>query len=125
MQHIYVIRYILSLCLLLLPLHAMADEIGERLLDEADSLYALQQYDAAGEAAQKALSRCKGGELEADCLNLLAIIHVRKGEFDKAVTYAKQCYALDEKSGDPDAMSSSLNTLAGIYMSMRQPQEAE
>ena len=46
-------------------------------------------------------------------------------EFDKAVTYAKQCYALDEKSGDPDAMSSSLNTLAGIYMSMRQPQEAE
>ena len=125
MQHIYVIRYILSLCLLLLPLHAMADEIAERLLDEADSLYALQQYDAAGEAAQKALSRCKGGELEADCLNLLAIIHVRKGEFDKAVTYAKQCYALDEKSGDPDAMSSSLNTLAGIYMSMRQPQEAE
>ena len=125
MQHIYVIRYILSLCLLLLPLHAMADEIAERLLDEADSLYALQQYDAAGEAAQKALSRCKGGEQEADCLNLLAIIHVRKGEFDKAVTYAKQCYALDEKSGDPDVMSSSLNTLAGIYMSMRQPQEAE
>ena len=77
MQHIYVIRYILSLCLLLLPLHAMADEIGERLLDEADSLYALQQYDAAGEAAQKALSRCKGGEQEADCLNLLAIMEGR------------------------------------------------
>ena len=28
-------------------------------------------------------------------------------------------------SGDPDAISSSLNTLAGIYMSMRQPGEAE
>ena len=102
MQQIYVIRCILSF-FLLLPLHALADNQGEKLLDEADSLYALQQYDAAGEAAQNALSRCKDGELEADCLNLLAIIHVRKGEFDKAVTYAKQCYALDEKSGDPDA----------------------
>ena len=58
MQHIYVIRYILSLCLLLLPLHAMADEMGEKLLDEADSLYALQQYDAASQTAQKALSHC-------------------------------------------------------------------
>ena len=112
------------LCLLL-PLHAQADDFGERLLDDADSLYALQQYDAAQQAAQQALSRCKGSELEADCLNLLAIIHIRKGEFNKAVTYAKQCYVLDEKSGDPDAMSSSLNTLAGIYMSLRQPQEAE
>ena len=123
MQHI-VIRFILSVCLFL-PLSALADNTGEQLLDEADSLYALQQYDAALQAAQAALSHCKHGELESDCLNLLAIIHVRKGEFDKAVTYAKQCYALDEKSGDPDVMSSSLNTLAGIYMSMRQPQEAE
>jgi AraC-like DNA-binding protein len=29
------------------------------------------------------------------------------------------------KQGDPDNISSSLNTLAGIYMSMRQPREAE
>ncbi len=123
MQHI-VIRFFLSVCLLL-PLNALADNTGERLLDEADSLYTLQQYDDALQTAQEALSHCKNGELESDCLNLLAIIHVRKGEFDKAVTYAKQCYVLDEKSGDPDAMSSSLNTLAGIYMSMRQPQEAE
>ena len=45
MQHI-VIRFILSVCLFL-PLNALADNTGERLLDEADSLYALQQYDAA------------------------------------------------------------------------------
>ena len=112
------------LCLFL-PLHALADDMGEQLLDKADSLYTIQQYDEAQQTAQQALSRCKGGEYESDCLNLLAIIHVRKGEFSKAVTYAKQCYVLDEKSGDADAMSSSLNTLAGIYMSMRQPQEAE
>ena len=124
MQQIYVIRCILSLCLLL-PLHALADNQGEKLLDKADSLYALQQYEAAQQSAEQALSQCKGGELEADCLNLLAIIHVRKGEFNQAVTFAKQCYELDEKSGDPDAMSSSLNTLAGIYMSLRQPEEAE
>lgn len=124
MQHIYIIRCILSL-LLLLPLSAWADSQGEQLLDKADSLYALQQYDAAQQSAEQALSLCKGGELEADCLNLLAIIHVRKGNFDEAVKYAKQCYTFDVKSGDPDVISSSLNTLAGIYMSMRQPQEAE
>ena len=124
MQHIYVIRCILSLCLLL-PLHALADNLGEKLLDKADSLYTLQQYEAAQQSAEQALVQCEGGELEADCLNLLAIIHIRKGEFNQAVTFAKQCYELDEKSGDPDAMSSSLNTLAGIYMSLRQPEEAE
>ena len=124
MQQIYVIRCILSL-FLLLPLHAQADDRGEKLLDEADSLYALQQYDAALQTAQQALPACQGGEFESDCLNLLAIICVRKGEFDDAAKYAKRCYTLDVQSGDPDAISSSLNTLAGIYMSMRQPREAE
>lgn len=35
------------------------------------------------------------------------------------------CYKLDEQTGDPDLMSSSLNTLAGIYIGANQPQEAE
>lgn len=124
MRHIGLIRCIYLACLLL-PLTALAGNRGEQLLDKADSLYALQQYDDALQTAQEALSLCEKGEFEADCLSLLAIIHVRKGEFSDAVTYAMRCYELDEKSGDPDAMSSSLNTLAAIYMSMRQPEEAE
>jgi AraC-like DNA-binding protein len=41
------------------------------------------------------------------------------------VKCARRCYEIDVKQGDPDNISSSLNTLAGIYMSMRQPREAE
>ena len=62
---------------------------------------------------------------QADCLNLLAIINIRLSDYQEAARYAKDCYALDEKTGDPDIMSSSLNTLAAIYMGANQPKEAE
>lgn len=115
---------------LLLPLEALAADgsKGELLANEADSLYSLQQYAEAQRVAAQALNAMRSernAEGEADCLNLLAIINIRLGDFNEAAKYAKQCYVLDEKSGDPDAMSSSLNTLAAIYMSMRQPKEAE
>ena len=102
---------------------ALAD-IGT-IYDKADSLYNQQQYDEAQKLALEALSLCKDSTDVADCNSLLALIHVRKGEFGEAVRYAKRCNAIDVASGDPDAISSSLNTLAGIYMSMRQPGEAE
>ena len=124
MKHINIIRCTL-LVSLLLPVRAVANDKGDQLFDKADSLYAVQSYDAAEQVALQALPACKGSEAEGDCLNLLAIIYIRKGDFNQAVKYARQCYALDEQSGDPDAISSSLNTLAGIYMSMRQPKEAE
>ena len=95
------------------------------LLDRADSLYGAQQYKEALEIAKQALPLCKDQESQADCLNLLAIINVRLSDYDEAARYAKQCYALDEKTGDPDIMSSSLNTLAAIYMGANQEQEAE
>lgn len=95
------------------------------LLDRADSLYGAQQYKEALTTAKQALPQCKGKETEADCLNLLAIINIRLSDYDEAARYAKQCYALDEKTGDADVMSSSLNTLAAIYMGANQPKEAE
>ena len=96
-----------------------------QLLDEADSLYAVQQYQQALATAKKALPHCKGTDIEADCLNLLAIINIRLSDYEEAAKYAKACYALDEKTGDPDVMSSSLNTLAAIYMGANQEDEAE
>ena len=41
----------------------------------------------------------KGGE--SDCLNLLAIVFIRLADYNSAAKYAKLCYAIDEKSGDP------------------------
>lgn len=109
--------------MMLVPMMALAD-VGA-LYDKADSLYNQQQYDEAKTLALEALSQSQDSTDVADCASLLALIHVRKGEFGEAVKYAKQCHAIDMKTGDPDAISSSLNTLAGIYMSMRQPEEAE
>ena len=91
----------------------------------AEYLYAQQQYKRAADYGEKALPLLKDKEGESDCLNLLAVIFIRLTDYNSAAKYAKQCYALDEKSGDPDMMSSSLNTLAAIYMGANQPKEAE
>lgn len=91
----------------------------------AEWYYDQQKYSEAVVYAEKALPLCKNGGPEADCLNLLAISNIRLSNYDEAAKYAKQCYVLDEASGDPDVMSSSLNTLAAIYLGAKQPQEAE
>jgi AraC-like DNA-binding protein/Tfp pilus assembly protein PilF len=64
-------------------------------------------------------------ESKADCLNLLGCVFVRLGDFKNAAAYAKQCLGIDMASGDHDRISSSMNTLAGIYMASHQTSEAE
>ena len=94
----------------------------------AEYCYDQQDYDKAKELGLKALPLCQTGgnrTIEGDCLNLLSLTFIRQGDFEEAVRYAKLCNELDMKSGNKDNISSSLNTLAGIYMSMRQPNEAE
>lgn len=113
------------LCSLLVLCMSAQSKKGDELLGLADSLYAVQQYKQASQTAEQALPLCQGTESESDCLNLLAIINIRLSNYEEAAKYAKQCYALDEKTGDPDIMSSSLNTLAAIYMGANQPREAE
>lgn len=89
-------------------------------------LYNQQKYEDARKAALNALPLFHpNNDYRADCLNLLAIIHVRLGDFSNAVHYAKQCLDMDLKSGDADCISSSMNTVAGIYMAANQPKEAE
>lgn len=113
-----------------MPVVASAEEgsKGDKLLETADSLYAAQQYDEAlryANQSAEAMRSERSLEGESDVMNLLALIHVRKGEFDEAARCAHRCYEIDVKIGDPDDISSTLNTLAGIYMSMRQSDEAE
>ena len=94
----------------------------------AEYFYDQQQYQLAEDYALKALPLCEKGNnvgIHGDCLSLLALVQIRKGHFNDAARYAKECNKLDMQVGDPDNISSSLNTLAGIYMSMRQPKEAE
>ena len=89
-------------------------------------MYDQQQYEQAEAYALKALPLChEGNDFKADCLNLLGLIYVRIGDVKNAANYAKQCLEIDMKSGDDDRISSSMNTVAGIYMAGYQAKEAE
>lgn len=87
--------------------------------------YSLQNYSSALTYGLKALPLCTKDEDKANCLNLISLTYFRQSKYEQAVDYAKQCYKIDEKSGDPNMMSSSLNSIAGIYIGANQPQEAE
>ncbi len=88
--------------------------------------YDKQDYNQGKDYGLKALKLYHGAsDSKADCLNLLGCIYVRLGDFKNAAAYAKQCLNIDMASGDHDRISSSMNTLAGIYMAAHQADEAE
>lgn len=92
----------------------------------AEWFYDRQQYDLAEEYGLKVLPLLsEGSDIKADCLNLLGLAYMRMGDFKRAAHYAKQCLEIDMRSGDDDRISSSMNTVAGIYMAAYQPHEAE
>ena len=92
----------------------------------AEWLYDQQQYGLAEQYAQKALQKYHPSNPEkADCLNILGCIYVRLSDIKKAAQYAKESVDIEMKSGDHDRISSSLNTVAGIYMAGYQAKEAE
>ena len=91
----------------------------------SEYFYAHQAYPQALKYGLQALPLCTNDEDRANYLSLISLIYFRQSNYEQAANYAKQCYVLDEKSGDPDVMSSSLNTLAGIYIGANQPKEAE
>ena len=91
----------------------------------SEYFYAHQAYPQALKYGLQALPLCTNDEDRANYLSLISLIYFRQSNYEQAANYAKQCYELDEKSGDPDVMSSSLNTLAGIYIGANQPKEAE
>ena len=85
------VRFSLLLLALGVCFIAMGESKSEQLLAEADSLYAVQQYQQALSCAHEALPLAKGTEIEADVLNLLAVINIRLSDYDEAAKYAKQC----------------------------------
>ncbi len=91
----------------------------------SEYFYAHQAYPQALKYGLQALPLCNNDIDKANYLSLISLIYFRQSNYEQAANYAKQCYKLDEKSGDPDIMSSSLNTLAGIYIGANQPKEAE
>ena len=91
----------------------------------AEHFYDQQQYQLAVDYARKAMPLFHVDAERADCLSLISISYTRLGDYQQAAEFAKQCHEMDLKSGDADRISSSLNTLASIYLYANQPQEAE
>lgn len=91
----------------------------------AEWFYDSQDYDRSQLWAQKALPLFVDKNVErSDCLNLLAITCVRKGDFSAAASFAMESVEILRHVGDNSRLSSSLNTLAGIYMAAGRPQDA-
>ncbi len=88
--------------------------------------YARQHYDLAEQYALGAVPLfAHDSNAKGDCLNLLGIIMVRKGNFSRAATYCTRALEIYMKGGDPDRISSTLNALAGTYMAAGTPRRAE
>lgn len=61
----------------------------------------------------------------SDCLSVAAIAHFRLGAYEESIKYAIQTLQIDRRLGDKSRISSSLNTIAGIYLAARLPQKAQ
>ena len=62
---------------------------------------------------------------KSDVYGLLGAAYFRQSAFDKATEALNHCYQLDRKSDDFDRMSSTLNSIASVFVAAGKPQEAE
>ena len=62
---------------------------------------------------------------KSDVHALLGAAYFRQSVFDKAAEALNRSYELDKKSGDLDRMSSTLNSIASVFVAAGKPEEAE
>ena len=87
-----------------------------------------QDYDRSMEYSLKAMNLSKTHPdplLEADCANVLSILHFRRSDYPKAMEYAERTLEIAREQKDISRISTSLNTLAGICLASRQPAQGE
>lgn len=91
--------------------------------------YDIQNYSKALDYALEAMDLLSSGvdspTLESDCANLTSIVCFRLSDFNRALEYSRKSLDIAREMGDRDRMSYSLNTLAGISLASRQPEEGE
>lgn len=87
----------------------------------------LNDFQNTTKYAKKSIEYCHKDSLIwlSDNYANISIAFSRMGQFDKAITYAELGYHTDEKIGDEALISSSLNTLAAIYMQNERNEIAE
>lgn len=108
--------------------HALQSDIDKynALYDSADVAYTNAEYAKARQIVDDAmpLARKLGGESMIDMLYLASIVCSRQGDISMALQYCAECVDFDRASGNKENLSSSLNSLAGIYLMAGMPDEA-
>jgi len=90
----------------------------------AEYAYDNDQFKACLDIAQHALDHYRKGAKDEDvatCLNLVAIAYHRLGDYSKSLDYATESLEISRSVGDDVAISSTLNTIAGIYLAANTP----
>lgn len=83
----------------------------------ADWAYSVSLLDLADHFIDSALdSEVSDVVLRADCLSLASAVARLRGDLTTAIEYAEECLEIDRSSGIEDNISSSLNNIAGLYM---------
>lgn len=83
----------------------------------ADWAYGVSLLDLSKLSLDKALQKTSPETaLQADCLSLACAVSRLKGDLSAAISYAEECLAIDRKNGNEEYISSSLNNIAGLYM---------
>ena len=83
----------------------------------ADWAYGVSLLDLADLCLDNALSsEISDDVLRADCLSLASAVARLRGDLTAAIGYAEECLEIDRSSGIEDNISSSLNNIAGLYM---------
>ena len=111
------------------PFLSLTDEM-EAWVHYSSASWAWEQgdLDRIAEPAKKALDfalALENPSLQGDCYHLLGAEAQMKGNVYQAIEYFEKCYEADKQLNDPDRMSSSLNNLAGNYLSTDQADQAE
>ncbi len=86
---------------------------GESLLDLSEHLI--------GAALEETIS---DQVLKADCLSMASAVARLRGNLASAIRYAEECLELDRKSGNSENISSSLNNIAGLYLTYGEAESA-
>lgn len=83
----------------------------------ADWAYGVSLLDLSDVCLDKVLgARLSDKTLRADCLSLASAVSRLQGNLAEAIGYAEECLAIDRENGDEECISSSLNNIAGLYM---------
>lgn len=105
-------KHLLLLLLVLLPLYAG----GQDFYADAEAHYYEGRYADAVRVSLEGLAMKPDQAQAVEFYSILGASYARLGAFDKAAGYMVRCYEYDKANGEAAGLTSSLISLAGVYV---------